>query len=106
MSHARKQRLFYKKMIQNFDYHGKYGKRNWVSASLSSKMHYMTRVNNITYGKLSGVPLNILSSVFPSKDVVQSFFWQVVQTLIKCFILLISFGSTRYWVSSLQNGYT
>ena len=43
-SHALKQRLFYQKtfLIQNVDYHGKNGKRNWVSALLSSEMHYFS----------------------------------------------------------------
>ena len=58
------QRLFYQKLllIQDFDYRSKNGKRNWVSALLSSEMHCLS-IGHYRFGKLSGVPLNILSSV-------------------------------------------
>ena len=50
LSHERKQRLFYLKlfMIQNFGYSSKYGKRNWVSALLSSEMHYLSMGQGLT----------------------------------------------------------
>ena len=69
LSHELNQRLFYQKLffIESWDYHSKYGNRNWVSAFFSSDIYallvYWTGVNIITYEKLSGVPLTILSSV-------------------------------------------
>ena len=66
MSPELKQRLFYQKLllIQDFDYRIENGKRNWVSVLLSSEINYMSIGQG--FGKLSGVPLNILSSVFIS----------------------------------------
>ena len=45
-----KQRLFYQKLflIQNFDFHSKNGKRNWVSALLSSEMHDLSIGQGLT----------------------------------------------------------
>ena len=45
-----KQRLFYQKLflIQNFDNHSKNCKRNWVSALLSSEMHYLSIGQGLT----------------------------------------------------------
>ena len=48
-------------LIQDFDCRSKYGKRNLVSALLSSEMHYLSVGQGLT---ISDVPLNILSSVF------------------------------------------
>ena len=53
-------------MIHNFGYRSKNGKRNWVSALLSSEMHYLSIGQGLTLShmkKISGVPLNILNSV-------------------------------------------
>ena len=49
-SHALKQRLFYQKLflIQNFDYHSKNCKRNWVSALLNNEMHYLSIGQGLT----------------------------------------------------------
>ena len=47
--------------IQNFDYLCKNGKINWVSAILSSEVHYLSTGQGLTLSP--GVPLNILSSV-------------------------------------------
>ena len=53
-------------LIQYFDYFSKDSKRKSVSASLCSEIHDLSigHVNIITYGKLSGDALNILSSVY------------------------------------------
>ena len=54
-------------LIQYFDSLCKDSQRSWVSTFLSSEMYglaYRTGADIITYGKLSGVPLNILSSVY------------------------------------------
>ena len=54
-------------LIQYFDSLCKDIKTNWGSTLLSSEIYGLSigRINIITlYGKLSGVPLNILSSVF------------------------------------------
>ena len=50
LSHELKQQLFYQKLllIQDFDYRSKNGKRNWVSAILSSKMHYLSIGQGLT----------------------------------------------------------
>ena len=61
--------LFYQKLFltESFGYQSKNGKVNWASAFLTSEIHDLsiwTGVKIITYGKLSGVPLNIFSSVF------------------------------------------
>ena len=59
-----RQRLFYQKLFLIQNYHIKNGKRNWVSALLSSEMHYLSFGQGLTlspHGKLSGVPLNILA---------------------------------------------
>ena len=44
------QGLFYQKLfwIDNFDYHSKNGKINWVSALLSSEMHYLSIGQGLT----------------------------------------------------------
>ena len=44
LSHELKQRSFYQTrlLIQDFDYRSKNSKRNWVSALLSSEMHYLS----------------------------------------------------------------
>ena len=48
------QRLFYQKLllIQDFDYRSKNGKRNWVSALLSSEMHYLSIGQGLTLSPL------------------------------------------------------
>ena len=54
MSRELKQQLFYQKllMIQDFDYRSKNGKRNWVSALLSSEMHYLSIGKGLTLSPL------------------------------------------------------
>ena len=60
------QRLFYQKLflIPNFDYLRKNGKKDWISNVLSSETHFLSIGQGFTYGKLSGVPLDILSNVY------------------------------------------
>ena len=54
-------------MVQSFGYHSKNGKRNLVSALLSSEMHYWSMwagVDIIIYEKLSGVPFKYFEQCF------------------------------------------
>ena len=48
------QRLFYQNLllIQDFDYHSQNGKRNWVSALLSSEMHYLFIGQGLTFSPM------------------------------------------------------
>ena len=68
LGHELEQQLFYQKLflIQNFDYRSTKWQKELgfcLIVKRNTLLVYWTGVNIITYGKSSGVPLNILSSV-------------------------------------------